>query len=206
MPAGLHPADSLNHFAPDLGIPPDSFRSGSALAENRDRLLTTDIARQFLADKAVAPLLSDEHFSVDGTLIQAWASISLNVQHEASQMKSFQPREAATDAEPPAGDDAASGQDSGASAPEPAGGDGEGSNQDGGAPAAEQPAASRNAEVDFHGQKRSNETHVSRTDPQARLYLKGPGKAASASCRSPVEMPRSYSTGSSASRLLVRRA
>jgi hypothetical protein len=152
------------------------------LAENRDRLLTTDIARQFLAavlaDKAVAPLLSDEHFSVDGTLIQAWASISLNVQHEASQMKSFQPREAATDAEPPVGDDADSGQDGGASAPEPAVGDGEGSNQDGGAPAAEQPAASRNAEVDFHGQKRSNETHVSRTDPQARLYRKGPGKEA----------------------------
>jgi hypothetical protein len=32
MPAGLHPAESLNHFAPDLGIPPDSIRSGSALA------------------------------------------------------------------------------------------------------------------------------------------------------------------------------
>lgn len=50
----------------------------TVFSKNRDRLLTTDIARQFLAallaDKAVVPLLSDEHFSVDGTLIQAWAS------------------------------------------------------------------------------------------------------------------------------------
>jgi transposase len=117
----------------------------TVFSKNRDRLLTTDIARQFLAailaDKAVAPLLSDEHFSVDGTLIQAWAS-----------MKSFQPK------------DAASG--------------GGGANQDGGAPAAEPRAAGRNAEVDFHGQKRSNETHASRTDPEARLYRKGPGKEA----------------------------
>lgn len=143
----------------------------TVFSKNRDRLLTTDIARQFLAailaDNAVAPLLSDEHFSVDGTLIQAWAS-----------MKSFQPKPAATSAEPPAGGDAGPGQDSGASAPEPAAGDGEGSNQDDGAPAAEQPAAGRNAEVDFHGQKRSNDTHASRTDPEARLYRKGPGKEA----------------------------
>jgi len=76
----------------------------AVFSKNRDRLLTTDIARQFLAailaDKAVAPLLSDEHFSVDGTLIQAWAS-----------MKSFQPKEAASGAEPAAGGDAGPGQD-----------------------------------------------------------------------------------------------
>ena len=51
----------------------------TVFTKNRDRLLTTDIARKFLAailsDKAVAPLLSDEHFSVDGTLIEAWASM-----------------------------------------------------------------------------------------------------------------------------------
>jgi transposase len=51
----------------------------TVFSKNRDRLLTADIARKFLAailaDKAVAPLLSEEHFSVDGTLIQAWASI-----------------------------------------------------------------------------------------------------------------------------------
>ena len=118
----------------------------TVFSKNRDRLLTADIARQFLtailADNAVAPLLSDEHFSVDGTLIQAWAS-----------MKSFQPKEAAA-------------------------GSGDGPDQDDGAPAAEQPAAGRNAEVDFHGQKRSNQTHASVTDPEARLYRKGPGKEA----------------------------
>ena len=57
----------------------------TVFSKNRDRLLNTDIARKFLAailaHKDVAPLLSDEHFSVDGTLIEAWAS-----------MKSFQPK------------------------------------------------------------------------------------------------------------------
>jgi len=156
-------------------------------SKNRDRLLTTDIARQFLAailaDKVVAPLLSDEHFSVDGTLILAWAS-----------MKSFQPRDAATDAEPTAGD-AGPGQVGGASTTEPAANgdaspaahDGDasasepaadgGEDSDGGRPV-DPPAAGRNAEVDFHGQKRSNDTHASRTDPEARLYRKGPGKEA----------------------------
>jgi hypothetical protein len=114
-------------------------------------------------DKAVAPLLSDEHFSVDGTLIQAWAS-----------MKSFQPKTAAG-AVPPASSDAGPGQDNGPSASEPAAGGGE--DPDGGRPV-EPPAVGRNAEVDFHGQKRSNETHASRTDPEARLYRKGPGKEA----------------------------
>ena len=142
----------------------------TVFSKNRDRLLTTDIARQFLAailaDKAVAPLLSDEHFSVDGTLIQAWAS-----------MKSFQPKPA-SGAEPPASGDAGPGQDNGASAPEPAAGDGEAPNRDGSTPAAETPVAGRNAEVNFHGQKRSNQTHASRTDPEARLYRKGLGKEA----------------------------
>ena len=74
--------------------------------------------------------------------------------------------------EPATGGDAASGQDGGASATEPAT-SGDGANQDRGAP-----AAGRNAEVNFHGQKRSNETDASRTDPEARLYRKGPGKEA----------------------------
>ena len=73
-------------------------------------------------------LLSTEHFTVDGTLIEAWASL-----------KSFKPRDGSDD--PPAG-------------------------------------GGRNAEADFHGKKRSNETHVSTTDPDARLYRKGPGKEA----------------------------
>ena len=140
----------------------------TVFTKNRDRLLTTDIARQLLAailaDKAVKPLLSDEHFSVDGTLIQAWAS-----------MKSFQPKEPAGGGEPPAGSDAGPGGDDAVSAgPSPKTGPG----QHDAAPAAEAAPAGRNAEVNFHGQKRSNETHASRTDPEARLYRKGPGKEA----------------------------
>ena len=91
----------------------------------------------------MAPLLSDENFSVDGTLIEAWAS-----------MKSFKPKAEADYVEPPAGE-AGSGE-SGAK------GIGE----------------SRNAEVDFHGEKRSNDTLASVTDPDARLHGKGEGKEA----------------------------
>jgi len=138
----------------------------TVFTKNRDRLLNTDTARKFLAaildDKAVSPLLSDEHFSVDGTLIEAWAS-----------MKSFQPKPAAAD-EPPAGD---AGSGEGETMPaetlacEPAA-SAEAS------PAADVPDEGRNAEIDFHGQKRSNETHASVTDPEARLYRKGKGKEA----------------------------
>lgn len=103
----------------------------TVFTKNRDRLLQGDIARVFLAailaDPAVVPLLSDEHFSVDGTLIEAWAS-----------MKSFKPK------------------------------DGTG----------EPPAGGRNGEVDFRGTPRSNETHASTTDPDARLYKKAAGQAA----------------------------
>ena len=84
----------------------------------------------------VKRLLSTEHFSIDGTLIEAWAS-----------MKSFKAKE------PP--------QDNSKSDPD------------------ERPATEgRNAEVDFHGEKRSNETHASTTDPDARLYRKSPGQGA----------------------------
>ena len=128
-----------------LGID-DPVWVATVFTKNRDRLLNTDIARKFLAailsDKAVTPLLSDEHFSVDGTLIEAWAS-----------MKSFQPKATAT-SEPPAGE--------------------AGSSEKGPKTAGE----GRNAEVDFHGRKRSNETHASVTDPDARLYRKGEGKEA----------------------------
>ena len=85
----------LSRWFVGLGID-DPAWVPSVFSKNRDRLLTTDIARQFLAailaDKAVKPLLSEEHFSVDGTLIKAWAS-----------MKSFQPKEA-TSGNEPAGD------------------------------------------------------------------------------------------------------
>ena len=134
----------------------------TVFSKNRDRLLTTDIARKFLAailaHEQVAPLLSDDNFSVDGTLIKAWAS-----------MKSFQPR---ADGNPP---DKDGGPDDPLSA----------RTED----APEQPRPettemtrpaprSRNAEVDFRGEKRSNATHVSITDPEARLFKKSPGAGA----------------------------
>ena len=87
--------------------------------------------RQFLAavlahDKVKA-LLSSEHFSVDGTLLEAWAS-----------PKSFRPKDGSGDP----------------------------------------PGPGRNGERDFHGEPRPNDTHASTTDPDARLYRKGPGKEA----------------------------
>jgi transposase len=85
----------------------------TVFTKNRDRLLTTDMSRKFLAailaHREVAPLLSDEHFSVDGTLIKAWAS-----------MKSFQPRQ--PDAPPDdggPGDPPAAAPDPGAEQPAP---------------------------------------------------------------------------------------
>jgi transposase len=106
----------------------------STFSKNRDRLIGAEVSIAFL--KSVrkqaqkAGLLSDEHFSVDGTLIEAWAS-----------MKSFRPKD-----EPP---------------PDPP--------EDG---------ASRNPEIDFHGEKRTNKTHQSLTDPDSRLYKKAKGKEA----------------------------
>ena len=113
----------------------------SSFSKNRDRLLAGDVAQRLLSaiieQPRVQALMSDEHFSVDGTLIQAWAS-----------HKSFQPK------------------------PGP---DGEGDG-DGPSTAAE-PAAGRNQERDWRGQKRSNETHASTTDPDARLARKSDGQA-----------------------------
>ena len=108
----------------------------TVFSKNRDRLIEGEIAAKFLAavlgQPRVKALLSDEHFSVDGTLIEAWAS-----------MKSFRPRDGK-------GDDR--------------GGDGA-------------PPAGRNAERNFRGEKRSNETHASTTDPDAKLYRKGNGQS-----------------------------
>lgn len=138
----------------------------TVFSKNRDRLLTTEMSRKVMAailvHREVVPLLSEEHFSVDGTLVRAWAS-----------MKSFQPR---AEAAPPDGPD-----DPGPGAP-PA-------SDTPPAPRSETPAAEtapmtrptrrdRNAEVDFRGEKRSNATHASTTDPDARLYRKSPGTGA----------------------------
>lgn len=104
----------------------------TVFTKNRDRMLTADIARLFfeavVEEARVLDLLSDEHFSVDGTLIEAWAS-----------QKSFQKKD---------------GGESG------------------------KPGDSGNASVDFHGEQRTNDTHESKTDPDARLYRKGKGKEA----------------------------
>ena len=109
----------------------------TVFSKNRDRLLDGDIAAKFFVNVLNLPqvrkLLSCDHFSVDGTLIEAWAS-----------MKSFVPKDRG---DPPAG----------------TGNDG---------------SRRRNAERDFHGTKRKNDTHCSTTDPDARLLRKGDGKEA----------------------------
>lgn len=137
----------------------------TVFSKNRDRLLTTEMSRKvmaaILAHPEVKPLLSDEHFSVDGTLIKAWAS-----------MKSFQPKEHALPPQhgdpggppPPPTDDTAMNADQ----PQPT------ETQ----PMADTPRQPRNEEVNFRGEKRSNATHASVTDPDARLYKKAPGAAA----------------------------
>lgn len=130
--------DLLFRWFVGIGID-DTAWDHSVFSKNRDRLLEGDIAAKFLSailsQPKVKRLLSTDHFSVDGTLIEAWAS-----------MKSVKPKDGPTD-----------GPTGGSGAP-PAGGGG------------------RNAEADFHGEKRSNETHASTTDPEARLYRKGKGK------------------------------
>ena len=136
----------------------------TVFTKNRDRLLTTDMSRKvmaaILAHPSVKPLLSDEHFSVDGTLIKAWAS-----------MKSFQPKDS-----PPPQDD-----DPGGSLPptqEPRADTDKPPQQTETQPMPDTARQPRNTEVNFRGEKRSNATHASVTDPDARLYKKAPGAAA----------------------------
>ncbi len=108
----------------------DEVWDATTFTKNRDRLLEADVAKEFLAvvvEQARAKgLISDEHFTVDGTLLEAWASA-----------KSFKPK----DKKP--------------------------------GPPPEDPG---NPTVNFRGEKRSNETHESKTDPQALLARKGAGK------------------------------
>jgi transposase len=152
-----------------LGID-DPVWDHSVYSKNRDRLLEADIARLFLKGilehPEVAPLLSSDHFSVDGTLVTAWASL-----------KSLAPRpDGRSDGdgdEPPGGAAGVGTQphsDAG-SKPEPTQDSKPMQNCD-------TSARSRNGEVDFHGQRRSNATHASTTDPEARLFRKGKGKEA----------------------------
>jgi transposase len=110
----------------------DPVWDATVFTKNRDRLLEAEIAKEFLrrvvAQAREQGWTSDEHFSVDGTLLEAWASL-----------KSFQPKDQ-KDGPPP-----------------------------------EDPG---NPTVDFHGEKRSNQTHESTSDPEARLARKGLGKEA----------------------------
>jgi transposase len=126
--------DLLFRWFVGLGID-DPAWDHSVFSKNRDRLLEGEIAGKFLAAILTQPqvmrLLSSQHFSVDGTLVEAWASL-----------KSLKPRD---------------------------GGDGNDEPPTGGG---------RNGDVDFRGAKRSNQTHVSTSDPDAMLYRKGPGMEA----------------------------
>jgi transposase len=197
-----------------LGID-DAVWNHSTYSKNRDRLLEADIARKFLAriieHPEVSPLLSDEHFTVDGTLIHAWASLKSFVPKAAESpvepkqdgtptaaavlepgVEACAPAPAASEPAPPAplpaseqsavvdtvGDAACPAVPmSGVATPA------EGAAAEvvtGATIAADvtEAHASRNADVDFKGQKRTNDTHASTTDPEARLYRKGPGKEA----------------------------
>src|SRR4029077_12547651 len=108
----------------------DTVWDATVFTKNRDRLLKADVAQEFLlrvVEQARAKgLTSDEHLTVDGTLLEAWAGA-----------KSFQPKD-----KPPT-------------------------------PPPDDPG---NPTVNFRGERRSNETHVSKTDPEAQLARKGDGK------------------------------
>lgn len=113
-----------------LGVD-DPVWDATVFTKNRDRLLDAEVAAKFLgavlAHREVKPLLSNDHFSVDGTLVEAWASL-----------KSFRAKD---------------GSD-------------------------EPPGSGRNGERNFHNETRTNETHASTTDPDAKLYRKSSNTAA----------------------------
>jgi len=115
----------LDMNADDPGFDPTTF------SKNRERLIEHEVAHRFFAAvRAEAErrrLLSDEHFTVDGTLLEAWASV-----------KSFRPNDDNDDTKP----------------------------------------GGRNPTVSFHGTRRSNATHHSRTDPESRLARKSNGTTA----------------------------
>jgi transposase len=123
--------DLLFKWFLDLRIDQPAF-DATTFTKNRTRLLEHEVADEFFAavvrQAKLRKYVSSDHFSVDGTLLQAWAS-----------HKSFKPKDG-----PPPSD----------------------------------PSAGRNAQVQWHGQKRSNDTHVSTTDPEARLYRKSHNTAA----------------------------
>ena len=122
--------DLLFRWFVGLGVD-DPVWDATVFTKNRDRLLDAEVAAKFLgavlAHREVKPLLSNDHFSVDGTLVEAWASL-----------KSFRAKD---------------GSD-------------------------EPPGPGRNGERNFHNETRTNETHASTTDPDAKLYRKSSSTAA----------------------------
>jgi transposase len=122
--------DLLFKWFLDLNIMDPAF-DASSFSKNKARLLEHQVAREFLtavvAEARRRKLLSEDHFTVDGTLLEAWASL-----------KSIHPKDSG---EPPKQGD-------------------------------------RNPDVDFRGEPRTNDTHQSSTDPEARLARKGAGKEA----------------------------
>ncbi len=119
----------------------------STFSKNRERLMQHDVAKRFfqqiVAQGRAAQLMSSEHFTVDGTLIDAWASLkSFQAKDTARKARNERKRSRKHQRNKPGG--------------------GRGSN----------------AEVDFRGERRSNETHESSTDPEARLARKGDGREA----------------------------
>ena len=120
-----------------LDLAPDAVAwNHSTFSKNRERFARHDLMGEFFRSSVTAAVreeaASQEHFSVDGTLIEAWGS-----------MKSFRPKQ-----------------------------------EDGRDPPAEAGGGGSNRWVNWRGEKRSNETHASRTDPEARLARKGNGKGA----------------------------
>jgi transposase len=129
--------------------PSDDAFDATTFTHNRPRLDEHDLTQTFfdaVVREALTASLCSEHFSVDGTMIESFASA-----------KSFQPIPTA----PPEQSSSDSGSSPSDKGPPSADGNG---------------FKPRNAEVDFHGQKRTNATHKSRTDPEAKLHRKGKGK------------------------------
>lgn len=137
--------DMLFRWFLDMSMSEDGF-DASTFSKNRQRLMDHDVAQVFfhrvVEQARAARLLSAEHFTVDGTLIEAWASL-----------KSFKPR-GSTECGERRGVVTRRGHKRG------------------------RRCRNSNPTVNFHGQRRRNETHASTTDPEARLMRKGDGKEA----------------------------
>ena len=144
----------------------------TVFTKNRDRLLTAEMSRKLLAailaHADVTPLLSDDHFSVDGTLVEAWASF------KSFRPKAHEPEPSPPDADPPPPTSTSAGREVDEAAETEMG---KITNTTGNSSETET-VIGRNVERDWRGEAWSNATHASVTDPQARLYRKAKGRPA----------------------------